>query len=120
MKRLTDGIEVEMTPEENGAGEEDQASIPPPPPAPRACLSSAGAGLTVDHEAWEVVGIERSTGISGAWLDDDDVVIVTFSVAQPDTLYDVVPGDGVTKYAEYVVVTRPALAELNFIVQRVL
>lgn len=91
---------------------------PPTPPAVALC-QVAGARLMVDQDNWDVTGVERSTGISGAWLDDDDVVVVLFDTPQPDTLYEVVPNVGVTKFPEYVVVTRPALAELNFIVQRV-
>lgn len=86
---------------------------------PVALQQVAGARLMVDQDAWDVTGVERSTGISGAMLVDVDTVFVLFSEPQPDTLYEIVPATGVTKYTEYVEVTRPGLTELNFIMQRV-
>ena len=79
----------------------------------------AGARLVVDQENWEVTGVERSTGIAGAFLMDTDLVCVFFSQPQPDTFYEVIPSAGITKYPDFVEVSRPGLAELNFIVQRV-
>lgn len=81
----------------------------------------AGARLLVDQDSWEVTGVERSTGIAGAFLVDTDLVYVFFAAdsVQPDTIYDVIPREGVTKHEDYVEVTRPGLTELNFIVQRV-
>lgn len=94
---------------------------PPPTAQPVALCQVAGARLLVDQDSWEVTGIERSTGIAGAFLVDTDLVYVFFTAdaVQPDTIYDVIPREGVTKHEDYVEVARPGLTELNFIVQRV-
>lgn len=79
----------------------------------------AGVRLAVDQDAWDVTGVDRSTGVSGAFLADVDTVWVFFNEPQADTDYEVIPATGVTKYTEYVEVTRPGLTEAVFIVQRV-
>lgn len=118
MRIFKDGVERDATPEEEaaiiaGQGETTQ-SLPPV-----ALTQIAGARLVVDQDAWDVTGVERSTGISGAFLVDADLVYVFFSEPQADTFYEVIPSDGVTKYTDFVEVSRPGLTELNFIVQRV-
>lgn len=81
----------------------------------------AGAKLTVDQDNWEVTGVEKSIGISGAFLVDVDLVYVFFDInaVQPDTYYMVFPPDGVTKHEDFVEVSRPNLTELKFIAMRV-
>ncbi len=79
----------------------------------------AGARLRVEQDAWEVTGLERSTGFAGAFLVNTDLVYVFFTEPQVNTFYEVIPSEGVIKHPEFVEVSRPDLAELNFIVQRV-
>lgn len=88
---------------------------------PVGLVQIAGARLIVDQDSWDVTGVERSIGIAGAFLVDTDLVYVFFAAdaVQPDTIYDVIPREGVTRHEDYVEVTRPGLAELNFIIQRV-
>lgn len=97
--------------------------IAPPTPDPEqlpvALCQIAGARLVVDQEAWDVTGVERSTGIAGAWLEDDDTVVVLLTEPQPNTFYEVVPSQGVTKFNDYLMVERPGMTSLSFIVQRV-
>lgn len=99
--------------------------IPPEEPpttileAPISLCEIAGAKLSVDQDIWDVTGVERSKGINGAFLVDVDTIWVLFSEPQSDTNYIVIPSDGVTKYEDYVEVTRPGLTEVAFIVQRV-
>lgn len=103
-------IEVEVEPEPE-----------PVPEMPVMLNQFAGAKLTVDQENWEVLGVEKSIGISGAFLVDVDLVYVFFDLTavQPDTYYMVFPTEGVTKHTDFVEVSRPNLAELNFIAMRV-
>lgn len=91
----------------------------PAPVAPVTLQQIAGARLVADQGNWEVTGIERSFGISGAFLVDTDLVYIFFTQPQSDTFYEVFPSDGVTKHTDFVEVSRPGLTELNFIVQRV-
>ena len=114
---VTSGTEeqVELTPEELA----EWANLPSAQAPPVALQQVAGARLVVDQDNWEVTGVERSTGIAGAFLMDTDLVCVFFSEPQPDTFYEVIPSAGITKYPDFVEVSRPGLAELNFIVQRV-
>lgn len=120
MNIFIDGELREATPEEEAEILAAQEAVQQPQPEPPVRLQQiAGARLMVDQTNWEVTGVERSTGIAGAFLMDTDLVCVFFSEPQPDTFYEVMPSDGVTKYTEFVEVTRPGLAELNFIVQRV-
>jgi hypothetical protein len=79
----------------------------------------AGARLVVDQDNWDVSGVDRCTGISGAFLADVDTVFVFFKEPQPDEDYEVVPVTGITKHTEYVEVTRPGLTDIVFIIQRV-
>ena len=112
----------QMIAEWEEAGNTIPAYEPPPELQPPVALCTvAGARLVVDQENWEVTGVERSSGISGAFLVDTDLVYVFFTedAIQPDEFYDVIPSAGVTKHPEFVEVSRPGLAELNFIVQRV-
>lgn len=110
----------EATPEEAAEILEAQAASQPLAQDPPVSLQTiAGARLVVDQSNWEVTGVERSTGISGAFLVDTDIVYVFFNEPQPDTFYEVIPSNGVFKYTDFVEVSRPGLAELNFIVQRV-
>lgn len=104
--------------------EDDDAEVlaflnPPAATPPVALCQVAGARLVVDQDAWEVTGVERSIGIAGAWLEDDDTVAVLLTEPQPNTFYEVVPSQGVTKFNDYLVVERPGMTSLSFIVQRV-
>lgn len=77
----------------------------------------AAARLTVD--GWDVTGLERSVGLSLAFVADTDTVWVFFDESQPDTEYIVVPPEGVTKYDDHIEITKPGLAAVSLIVQRV-
>lgn len=105
---------IPVDPGEPGGSEE-------PGEAPVSLKQVAGARLFVDQEVWDVTGVDRSVGISGAFLVDTDLVYVFFTeeAIQPDTYYQVIPPDGVVKHTDFVEVSRPGLAELNFIIQRV-
>jgi len=117
---VVNGEEREATPaEEAEILASQQAFQQPVAQAPVSLCTIAGARLVVDQENWEVTGVERSTGIAGAVLIDTDLVYVFFCDPQPDTFYEVMPSVGVTKYNDFVKVSRPGLTELNFIVQRV-
>lgn len=117
MHKIVNGEEVPLTPEEIA---ELQAYTPPPPdPVPLSLRQVACARLMVDADAWEVSGVERSQGISAAFMVDVDTVWVLFNEPMPDTDYMVLPDTGVTKNADFIEVRRPGLAEISFIVQRV-
>ena len=90
---------------------------PEPPPPPLGLVQTASAKLMVVE--WEVTGIERSEGISGAFVADVDTAWVYFAEEQPDTNYILMPADGFTKFADHVEVSRPGLSELSFLVFRV-
>lgn len=77
----------------------------------------ACARLQVD--GFDVTGIERSTGLSMAFMLDEQTAWVFFAEPQPDTNYIVLPADGVTKYPDYIEVARAGMADLSLIVQRV-
>lgn len=77
----------------------------------------ACARLHVD--GFDVTGIERSTGLSMAFMLDEETAWVFFAEPQPDTNYIVLPADGVTKYPDYIEVNRAGMADLSLIVQRV-
>lgn len=87
------------------------------PPTPLAFQQVACAALTVD--GWDVTGIERCLGISGAFVADTDTVWVFFAAEQPDTNYILMPPEGFTKFTDHVEVTRSGLSELSFLVFRV-
>lgn len=94
--------------------------LPPVEPtvdAPLALTQVACARLIVD--GWDVTGVERSSGLSVAFVSDTDTVWAFFDEPQPDTYYVVLPSDGVTKYEDYIEVTRPGLAVINLVVSRV-
>lgn len=88
-------------------------------PAPVSLHQVAGARLSVDQVNWEVTGVERSTGIAGAFLIDIDTVWLIFTEELPDDDFIVVPDIGVTKYQGFIEVRREGLGNINLIVQRV-
>lgn len=90
---------------------------PEPPPPPLALVQVAAAQLVVD--GWDITGVERSQGISGAFMLSEDLAYVMFTTPFPSTAYVVIPDDGVTKYPDHVEVSHPGLTEVSFIIQRV-
>lgn len=112
---------VEMTPQEEAAWlAESEANDPanlPEAAVPLALQQIACARLTVD--GWDVTGIERSTGLSVAFVADTDTVWAFFNEPQPDTYYVVMPSDGVTKHEDCLEITLPGLASVNLVVSRV-
>lgn len=78
----------------------------------------ASARLAIS--GWDVIGLERSPGMSLAFVADVDTVWVFFDEPQSDTEYIVTPADGVTKYPDYIEVSKPGLSAVSLIVQRVL
>jgi hypothetical protein len=95
-------------------------TAPVAPPAgelPLVLTQIACARLLVD--GWDVTGIERSSGLSVAFVADTDTVWAFFNEPQPDTYYVVMPDDGVTKHEDYLVITRPGLSAINLVVSRV-
>ena len=119
MKHLVNGEEVDMTPEQEAEFLATLPALTMPSEPPVSLQEFAGARLQVDQENWDVPGVDRSRGISAAFLMDTDEVWVFWETPQPDLDYVVTPSEGVTKYLEYVKVSRPALAEIMFIAQRV-
>jgi hypothetical protein len=95
---------------------ETNAAPAPMPDAPLALVQVASARLTVD--GWDVTGLDRSIGISGAFLLDTDLVWIGFAIEQSDIDYIVVPPDGVQKFTDHIEVTRPAATSISLIVQR--
>lgn len=100
-------------------------NVPPPDEEPAPLMELplslqqvAAARLLVD--GWDVTGIERSSGLSLAFVADTDTVWVFFDEPQPDTEYLVVPPDGTTKYVDHIEVAKPGLTTVSLIVQRVL
>lgn len=91
--------------------------LPPAPEPPLALTQIASVRIGVD--GWDVTGLERSTGLSLAFVADVDTVWIFFDAPQADTEYLVTPSDGVTKYTDYIEVTKPGLAAVSLIVQRV-
>lgn len=91
--------------------------LPPLPEPPLALIQIASVRIGVD--GWDVTGLERSTGLSLAFVADVDTVWIFFDAPQADTEYLVTPSDGVTKYTDYIEVTKPGLAAVSLIVQRV-
>lgn len=85
---------------------------------PLELVSVASARLAI--YGWDVTSIDRTSGLSIAFVADTDTVWVFFDAPQPDTEYLVTPGDGVTKYADYIEVSRPGLAAVSLIVQRII
>jgi len=114
-------VNLLWTPEyiENWQTENTPEPVPEPTLPPVTLKEVAGVQLIVDQDAWDVTGVERSKGISGAMLIDTDLVWIFFTTPQPDDLYEVVPSVGVTKYPEFLEVSRPNLTEIKLIVQRV-
>jgi len=101
-------------------GEFTAPSEPEPPQETEAPLSLqqiACARLTVD--GWDVTGLERSTGIAGAFVADTDTAWLLFNEPQTDTEYIVMPSDGVTKFPEFIQVSREGLADISLLVFRV-
>ena len=102
--------------------EDEGNTIPPyvaPPEVdpPLGLQQDACARLHVD--GFDVTGIERSTGLSMAFMLDEQTAWVFFSEPQPDTNYIVMPNDGVTKYPDYIEVSRPGMSDISLIVFRV-
>lgn len=117
-----DNMDRQQIAEWEAAGNTIPPYVPPVQSLPPVALVTvAGVRLTVDQDAWEVSGVDRSTDISGAFLADIDTVYVFFNTPQADTDYEVIPSTatGITKHTDYVEVTRPGLTEAVFIVQRV-
>ena len=77
----------------------------------------ACARLVID--GFDVTGIERSQGLSLAFVVDTDMVWAFFDEPQPDTEYVVIPNDGVTKTTDYLEISRPGLSAINLLIQRV-
>jgi hypothetical protein len=66
----------------------------------------------------EVTGVDRSTGVAGAFVDGDTAYIY-FNDEQVDTDYIILPADGFTKFTDHVEITRPGLTSIAFVIQRV-
>lgn len=91
---------------------------PVPGDTPLELKRVASARLAID--GWDVTSIERSLGMSVAFVAAPDTVWVFFDQPQADLEYLVTPGEGVTKYADYIEVTKPGLDAVSLIVQRVM
>lgn len=110
-------VHLPLTPEELAQREADEAaSAQPTPEAPLALSQIACARLTID--GGDVSGVERSTGIAGAFAFGD-TVLAFFEAEQPDIDYTVTPDDGAEKYTDHVEITRPSLTSIAFIICRV-
>lgn len=108
----------QMIAEWEAKGNTIPAYVPPPvEPAPLGLHQVACARLQV--EGWDITGIERSQGVSMAFMLDENTAWVFFSETQPDTNYIVMPADDVTKYPDYIEVVRPGISELSLLVFRV-
>lgn len=99
-----------------------QAAFPwvePPPPIdpPLRLVDIASARLAID--GFDITSIDRTKGLSVAFVADADTVWIFFDEPQLDTEYLVTPPEGVTKYADYIEVTKPGLAAVSLIVQRI-
>lgn len=90
---------------------------PEPQEEPLTLHQVACAKLHVDF--WDVSGLERSNGISGAFVLDVDLLWVGFTTEQLDTDYIVTPADGVAKFTDHLEVSRLGLSVVSFIVERV-
>lgn len=110
-------IEVPEGPADARQKWNDGEWLPHVPPPPLALHQIGAASLQV--EGWDITGIERSVGITGAFMLDTDLAMIFLADDYPDCDYIVMPSDGVTKYSSYVEVTRPGLSSISFIIQRV-
>lgn len=94
------------------------------PPAPETPLEiplrlAQIACARLHVEEWDVTGIERSQGLSMAFLLDEQTAWIFFTEAQPDNAYVVTPSDGVTRFPDYLEVALNGRTDLALIVQRV-
>lgn len=98
----------------------EEYSNPPtttPVEPPVSVQQIAAARLFVD--GWDVTGIERSQGFSGAFMIDENVVWAFFTEPQEDNHYMVTPNINVTKYDDYIEIDSTNLSDIRFVVQRV-
>ena len=102
---------------EDGEGE-IAPYVPPAPSLPPLALQQVAA-VRLLLDGWDVTGIERSQGLSVAFVADTDTVWAFFNDPQPDPYYVVTPSDGVTKFEDHIEITRPGLAEVSLVVSRV-
>ena len=91
--------------------------VRPPAPPPLTLESIAAVRLTVD--GWDVTGLEKSIGLSIAFVADVDLVWAFFDSEQPDTDYIVMPPEGVTKFTDHIEISKPGLSVVSLIIQRV-
>jgi hypothetical protein len=90
----------------------------PPVDRPLQLVDIGSARLAID--GFDVTSIDRTKGMSVAFVADVDIVWIFFDEPQLDTEYVVTPSEGVTKYADRIEVTKPGLAAVSLIVQRVI
>ena len=77
----------------------------------------ASARFTVDDGV--VNGLERSSGFGFAFMISEDEALLFLEEEQPDTDYIAMPPEGITKYTDHLIVKKPNLTELSFLLFRV-